>query len=82
VKLVTKRGYEVGGEHYKRVPRGFDPKQPNADLLRYAGLYAGVGFAKVPPEFFSAKLVDLCFKHCKGVLPLHQWLTAFVERQG
>jgi uncharacterized protein (DUF2461 family) len=26
--------YEIGGEHYKKVPRGFDPDHPRADLLR------------------------------------------------
>jgi uncharacterized protein (TIGR02453 family) len=32
--------YAVGGEQYKRVPRGFDPGHSRADLLRYKGLHA------------------------------------------
>jgi uncharacterized protein (TIGR02453 family) len=80
VRALEKKGYEVGGQHYKRVPRGFDPQHPNAALLLYAGMYAGWG-GKIPPEFYSAKLLDFCIRHYKAVLPLHQWLAAFVERQ-
>ena len=30
-----KGGYQLSGEHYKRVPRGYDPEHPHAELLRY-----------------------------------------------
>ena len=39
--------YSVDGAHYKRVPAGFDPGHPNAELLKHKGLCAGVE-AKVP----------------------------------
>jgi uncharacterized protein (TIGR02453 family) len=80
-KILIKRGYEINGATYKRVPRGFDPEHPNAKFLLHTGLYTGIE-EKVPPEFFTPKFVDYCFKYCKAVLPLHQWLTAFVERLG
>jgi len=80
VKALAKKGYAVGGQSYKRVPRGFDPEHPNAALLMHGGLYAGWD-GPIPPELYTPKLLDFCVRHYKAVLPLHQWLTAFVERQ-
>lgn len=76
---VEKKGYGLGGEKYKRTPRGFDPAHPNAPWLLYGGLYAGFE-EKIPPELYSAKLVSFCFRHFKAMAPLHQWLTAMTER--
>ncbi len=66
-------GCEVGGSHYKRVPAGYDPKHPNAELLKHNGLYVGCE-DKVPAELFSARLVDYCFERYEPVVPLHRWL--------
>jgi len=66
-------GFSVGGEHYKRVPSGFDPAHPNAALLKHKGLYAGYE-TKIPDEFFSARLVDYCFERFEALVPLHRWL--------
>jgi uncharacterized protein (TIGR02453 family) len=67
-------GWELGGRHYKRVPAGFDPKHANALLLLHNGLYAGYE-AKIPEEFFSARLIDYCFDRYAPLLPLHRWLV-------
>jgi len=66
-------GYSVDGAHYKRVPAGFDPGHPNAELLKHKGLYAGVE-TKVPEEFYSARLVDYCFARFEPLVPLNRWL--------
>jgi len=66
-------GFSVDGEHYKRVPAGFDPGHPNAGLLKHRGLYAGIE-SKIPDEFYSARLVDYCFERFAPLLPLHRWL--------
>ncbi len=79
IKAVERQGMAIGGEHYKRVPRGFDPDHRNADYLRFNGMYAGTEM-KIPAEFFTAKLVNLCVKQYKKAMPLHQWLLAFTER--
>jgi uncharacterized protein (TIGR02453 family) len=65
-------GCEVGGTHYKRVPAGYDPKHPNAELLKHNGLYAGWE-VKIPDELFSAALVDFCFERYRPLVPLHKW---------
>lgn len=66
-------GFSLGGEHYKRVPAGFDPGHPNAALLKNRGLYASAE-TKIPEEFFSARLVDYCFERYEPLVPLHRWL--------
>ena len=67
-------GYEISGDKYKQMPRGFDPEQPRAELLKYKGLYA------MSPQFdvqivTTPELVDVCFEHCKNMAPLQQWLV-------
>jgi len=66
-------GFTVEGLHYKRVPAGFDPAHPNAELLKHKGLYAGFE-TKLPEEFFRADFVDDCFERCAPAAPLHRWL--------
>lgn len=67
-------GFEVGGETTKRVPAGFDPEHPNAELLKHKGIWAGTE-ARVPEEFYSAALVDYCFERYEKIAPLYRWLT-------
>jgi uncharacterized protein (TIGR02453 family) len=72
--LAERKGYEVGGKHYKRVPAGYDPGHPNAEVLKHNGLYAGVEM-KIPAELFSSGLVDFCFERYEPIVPLHRWLV-------
>jgi uncharacterized protein (TIGR02453 family) len=69
---------ELGGKHYKRTPRGYDTEHPNADLLRHNGLYAGVQLP-IPKAFYTRRLVDLCHRYYRGLLPLHRWLLALTH---
>ena len=39
IARLRRKGYEAGGyEHYARVPKGFAPDHPRAELLKYKGL--------------------------------------------
>jgi uncharacterized protein (TIGR02453 family) len=71
--IRAREGFSVEGGHYKRVPAGFDPGHPNADLLKHKGLYASYE-TKVPEEFYSARLVDYCLERFEPIVPLHRWL--------
>jgi len=71
--LRARPGFTVEGEHYKRVPAGFDPGHPNAELLKHKGLYTGFE-TKLPPELYSARLVDYCLERFEPVVPLNRWL--------
>jgi len=61
------------------VPRGFDPDHPNAEWLTYGGIFASIAM-KVPKEFYTEKLIDLCYEHFKAMLPMHKWVRAMVAR--
>lgn len=77
VKKVTSReGYEVGGLHYKRTPRGYEDHKEN-EYLFYNGLYVSTEM-EMPDEFFSADLVDYCYEHFIHMSPIHQWLVPIV----
>ncbi len=70
--------YEVGGQAYKRVPAGFDPGHPRAELLKHGALYAGLNMP-VPREIHTAAFVDFCFRRYRPMAPLQDWLAALVR---
>ncbi len=73
-ELKTVDGAELGGQHYKRVPAGYDPAHPNAELLKHAGLYV-YAEGPIPEEFYSARLVDYAVERFARFLPLERWLV-------
>lgn len=74
-KKLAKAGMPLEGASYKKVPRGFDPDHPRADLLKHGALHAGVTLRPLPQDVHSAKLATLCAGHFKKLLPLHRWLV-------
>ncbi len=80
VNKVLKDGeLTLGGKHYKRTPRGFDPEHKNADFLLYNGLYVGIE-TKIPKELYSDGFSDFCYERFKKTLPLHRWLMDLTKR--
>jgi len=80
IQLVRQRGsYAIGGQYYKKVPRGYDPTHPNADFLLHNGLYTGLEIP-VPDLFYTPEMVDFCFDRFKEMLPLHTWLVQFIQQ--
>jgi uncharacterized protein (TIGR02453 family) len=72
-EVGVKGGYQLGGKHYKRVPRGYDPDHPNVELLLYNGLTAG-SEVPIPEEFYSAALLDYCYQRYVEMYPIQHWL--------
>ena len=66
--------YRIGGDHYKRVPRGYDPDHPNAVLLQHNGLYTYSECA-LPEEIYSGRFIDYCFRIFRDMYPLQEWLA-------
>ena len=66
--------YEVKGEHYKRVPRGFSEEHERADWLRYAGLWASSPQIDVE-TLSSSEFVNVAFDHFRKMAPIQQWLV-------
>lgn len=78
---LRKKGYEIGMPHYKKIPRGYDPDHPRADLLKFSGLTALIQFKNTPAQLHTAQCVDLCFKHFQAMAPIQQWLVDMVRSQ-
>jgi len=78
IKKVKRKGYEIGGAHYKRVPRGFDPEHPNAEYLRHNGLYAYTE-GRIPGELYTRDLLGFCLKAFKDMYPIHEWIVENVK---
>jgi len=72
-KVMKLKKYSLGGKHYKRVPRGFDPEHKNAEYLLYNGFYAFEEMG-VPKILHSGKILDFCLKRWDEMSPIHKWL--------
>jgi len=75
VERLRGAGYYVGDEAYKRVPRGFAPDHPRAELLRFGYLHAMKQDLPVPPEFYSEAFVEWCTTQFYDFAPLVEWLV-------
>ena len=72
--------YEIGGAHYKTVPRGYDVDHPRAELLKYNGLWAHAsGLSREASR--RPSLVELCAGHAERMAPLFRWLVR-LRREG
>lgn len=79
VARLARKGFTVGShDALKKVPRGFDPAHPRADLLKRKGLI--VAFPDLPKELLvSRALVDWLVRHTKQAAPLVEWLASTME---
>jgi uncharacterized protein (TIGR02453 family) len=73
---IQKAGsYKVGGEKYVRIPRGFDPEHPRANLLLHKNFYVEAPRQDLE-TVFTPQVVDASFKLYHDMAPLHHWLVA------
>lgn len=73
------KNYKLGWEKYKKTPRGYDDKHPNATYL----LHGGLGFeyeSIIPAELYSGKLLNLVYTVFKDMYPIHFWLLKMINR--
>jgi uncharacterized protein (TIGR02453 family) len=72
---LARKGFAADShEGFKRVPKGFAPDHPRADLLKRRGLV--VEFPAVSPGLIAdAKLAAWLAGACKTAAPLVEWLT-------
>ena len=77
-EVCLKKGYNLGGKHYKRVPRSYDPDHENVELLLYKGLTAGYE-QPVPEEFYSEELLDYCYQKYVDMYLIKHWLFELTE---
>lgn len=69
-------GYEIGGETFKRVPRGFAATGATERLLRHSALYV---HTQLPVRAASsAGFVDAVLANWRNFLGLYNWLAGHV----
>ena len=76
---LERGGYEVGGSHYKKVPRGFDADHPREALLRHNGLFV-FDETRLPEEVHSTKLLQYCSRKFKTFAPIPAWLSGVIGK--
>jgi uncharacterized protein (TIGR02453 family) len=76
LRPLLRAGFAIAShEQLQRVPRGFDPAHPQADLLRRKGLIVTFP-APARALLTSRKLVDWLVTHGKKTVTLVEWLAA------
>jgi len=72
---LARKGFTVDShESLKRVPKGYDPDHPRADVLKRKGLV--VAFPKMPPGLLATpKLAKWLADKCTTAAPLVEWLV-------
>lgn len=71
-------GTDVGGLHYKKVPRGLPADHPRASLLRHNALYVGVTTPH-PESLGSAAITDHVAAGFEVFYPVVRWLLQVTE---
>jgi uncharacterized protein (TIGR02453 family) len=71
--------YEIGGDKYKRVPKGFDPEHKRAGLLLYKSLWLKSPSIKWE-QISSSTIIETCFHHFQQMAPFHHWLVSVNQR--
>lgn len=76
---LGRAGFSPGShETLQRVPRGFDPDHPRADLLKRKGLI--VTFPDPPRKLLVTRpFIDWLVTHTKKVVPVVEWLASLDE---
>lgn len=75
VRAVRRAGFDTHGEHYKRVPRGFEELEGDRQrLIRFNALYTSAELAQ-PKSLATARFVDFCMTRWRKMAPLHRWLV-------
>jgi uncharacterized protein (TIGR02453 family) len=79
LRKLTRAGFTVGSHDLlQRVPRGFDPTHPRADLLKRKGLT--VTFPELPRELLVTRgLIDWLVRRTREAVPLVEWLASEAE---
>jgi uncharacterized protein (TIGR02453 family) len=76
---LRRRGYQAGGyESYARVPKGFAPDHPRAELLKYKGLICR--FPAIPSGLlYQPALARWLLDHARATAPLVIWLRRHLK---
>lgn len=69
---LREKGYELGGRHYKRFPRGLPEDGPAAEFLLHNALF--VAHEDKAQAACAPGALTACMKHWRAILRSHRWL--------
>lgn len=72
INRIKNKGFIIGGEHYKRIPKDTDHDIPSPKLLLHNGLYVSKSY---PNNNRLPDLKTLCLSSFKDTIILHRWLV-------
>ena len=75
---LRKKGLQLHGQHYKRIPRGFSEDGPAAEFLLHDSLY--VMREEDVQTACETNFLSTCVRHWRGWMPLHRWLSDNVRK--
>ncbi|MCB9994400.1 MAG: DUF2461 domain-containing protein [Hyphomicrobiaceae bacterium] len=67
-------GARLDPPELRRVPAGFDPQSPVADLLKHKGFVVRTGDIAVPEALHDARGVDFVLDICRALNPVNRFL--------
>jgi uncharacterized protein (TIGR02453 family) len=78
LETLRRKGFEVGGDQLKRVPKPWDALHPREDLLRYKTI---IGWVDIEPEpwLHTAKAKTKVMSTWRALEPLNAWLAAVMQ---
>jgi len=75
IDAIVASGCELNEPHYKRVPRGLDPRHSRAEWLRHRALHASWEQSPAPTEMFGPEALDFCLERFRAMRPVQKWLV-------
>ena len=77
--IKAMKHYELGGETYKRVPKGYNNQHPHAHWLKFTGLYITV--IPLPHDIIhTADFVEITMNHFMAMSPIYTWLQKHLRQ--
>jgi len=77
IDTLTKSGVIFHGEQLKRMPRGYDDKLLNQELIRYKGFKCWYQLS-LPEQVYTQDFVHYCFSYYQHLLPLFDWMVSIL----
>jgi uncharacterized protein (TIGR02453 family) len=72
-KLTKNKKYILGGEFYKKIPKGYSDNLPQSKYLLHSGLY--LYYEDDNSKLINSDPVKFTYMVFKDMLPLHKWFV-------
>lgn len=80
LERLSKNGFTSDNEQLVRVPHGYPPDHPSADLLRRKSLFM-LSPLITPNAAGTRAVIEQCAAHAEALKPLSDWLTSKMSQQ-